>query len=301
MIKLLGTSALLALALAASPASAQILGGGGGGGLGGTVGGGLGGLTGSGTGSFGGSIDSATRRLPSSSDTIGNVRGSSNTERSVDTRKGRVKASNDSALDSTVANSTRVGDRTIGGSGSASGNAGGSADAQLIGTDAIRGTAGDAVGRTRDTASNLRDRAGNAASATRDTAGNAVGRARNAAGNTVSRARNAVPATPDVSGTASGAASGAGSLGNGTLALAGSAAANGNGSFPVSAGMPVTDARGKLIGTVQSVRSTSRGVVQQVLVKTGDKTAMLPAANFSGSGNALVSAMGKGEVKKAAE
>lgn len=298
MIKLLGTSALLALALSVSPASAQILGGGGGGGLGGTVGGGLGGLTGSGTGSFGGSIDSATRRLPSSSDTIGNVRGSSNTERSVDTRKGRVKASNDSALDTTVANNTRVGDRTIGGSGSASGNANGSADAQLMGTDAVRSTAGNAVGRTRDTASNLRDRAGNAASTTRDTAGNAIDRARNTADNTVSRARNAAP---DVSGTASGTANGAGSLGNGTLALAGSAAASGNGSFPVSAGMPVTDARGKLIGTVQSVRSTSRGVVQQVLVKTGDKTAMLPAANFSGSGNALVSTMGKGEVKKAAE
>lgn len=300
MIKLLGTSALLALALAASPASAQILGGGGGG-LGGSLGGGLGGLTGSGTGSFGGSIDSTMRRLPSSSDTMGDLRGSTRTERSVDTRRGHVKASNDSALDSTIGNSTRVGDRTIGGSGSASGNANGSADAQLIGTDAVRSTAGNAVGRTRDTASNLRDRATNTASTARDTAGNAVGGARDAAGGAVSRARNVVPATPDVSGTASGAASGAGSLGSGTLALAGSAAANGNGSFPVSVGMPVQDARGKVIGTVQSVRSSSRGVVQQVLVKTGDKTATLPATNFTGSGSALVSAMGKGEVKKSAE
>lgn len=284
MIKFLGTSGFLALALAASPASAQLLGGGGG--LGGNLGGSLGGLTGSGMGS----LDSSIRRLPGNSDTIGDIRGSTRTERSVDTRKGHVRASNDSALDSTVANSTRVGDRTIGGSGSASGNAGGSADAQLIGTDAIRSTTGSAVDRTRNAASNVRDHAGNAMGATR-----------NAAGNAASRARNAVPATPDASGTASGMANGAASLSGGVLALTGSAAANGGGSFPVSAGMPVQDAKGKLIGTVQSLRSTSRGAVQQVLVKVGDRTATLPAANFTGSGNALISAMGKGEVKKAAE
>lgn len=288
MIKLLGTTGFLALALAASPASAQLLGGGGG--LGGGLGGSLGGLGGSGMGTLGGSIDSSMRRLPSSSDTIGSVRGSTRTEKNVDARRGHVRASNESSLDSTVTDSTRVGDRAIGGSGSASGRAGGSADAQLIGTDAVRGTAGNALDRTRNAASNARDRAGNA-----------IGGARDAAGNAVSRARNAVPASADIAGTASGAASGAGSLGGGTLALAGSAAANGSGSFPVSLGMPVRDAKGRLIGTVESVRSTGRGAVQQVLVKVGDRTATLPAANFSGSGNALVSAMGKGEVKKAAE
>ncbi|HWU94044.1 MAG TPA: hypothetical protein VN029_00515, partial [Sphingomonas sp.] len=91
------------------------------------------------------------------------------------------------------------------------------------------------------------------------------------------------------------------SFGGNTLALAGSAAANGDGAFPVSVGMPVTDAKGKLIGTVQSVRTAGRGTVQQVLVKVKDKTATLPAANFTGSGNALVSAMGKGEVQKSAD
>jgi hypothetical protein len=65
--------------------------------------------------------------------------------------------------------------------------------------------------------------------------------------------------------------------------------------------MAVTDARGRAIGTVQAVRSTARGSVQSVLVKVGKKTAELPAANFSGSGTALVSAMGKGEVKDAAQ
>jgi hypothetical protein len=296
MIKLLGTSAFLAIALAAAPASAQILGGGGG------LGGGLGGnIGGSGMGSLGSTIDSPLRRLPSTSDTTGSLRGSSHTEKNVNARKGHVTASNDSSLDSTVANSTRIGDRTIGGSGSASGNAGGSADAQLIGTDAVRGTASNAVGRTRDTVSNVRDRAGTATDRVRDTAGNAVSRTRDTAGNAVSRARNAVPSTGDVSGAASGAANGAGSFGNGTLALAGSAAANGDGAFPVSVGMPVTDAKGKLIGTVQSVRTAGRGTVQQVLVKVKDKTATLPATNFTGSGNALVSAMGKGEVKKSAD
>ncbi len=291
MIKLLGTSAFFALALAASPASAQLLGGGGG--LGGNLGGSIGGLGGSGMGSLGSTVDGSMRRLPSSNETLGSVRGSSRTERSVDTRRGHARVSNDSAIDGTVSDTARIGDRTIGGSGSTSGRASGSADAQLIGTDAVRGAAGDAVGRTRDTASTLRDRAGAIAGRTRDTAGN-----------TVSRARNALPATPDVAGAASGAANGAASLGNGTLALAGSAAANGSGSgsgsFPVSLGMPVRDLRGKLIGTVQQVRTTGRGAVQQVLVKVGDKTATLPAANFSGSGNALVSAMAKGDVKKAA-
>ena len=285
MIKLLGTSAVLALALAAVPASAQILGGGGG------LGGGLGGnIGGSGTGTLGSMIDGSTRRLPTASDTTGSLRGASHSEKSVDARKGRVKASNESALDSTAANSSHVGDRTIGGSGSASGSAGGSADAQLIGTDAVRGTASNALGRTRETVSNVRDRAGTATDRARDTAGN-----------TVSRARNAVPSTDGVSAAATGAANGAGSLGNGTLTLAGSAAANGSGAFPVSAGMPVTDAKGKLIGTVQSVRAAAGGRIEQVLVKVKDRTATLPAANFTGSGNALISIMGKGEINKTAE
>lgn len=289
MIKLLGTSAFLALALAAAPASAQILGGSGGlgGGLGGSLGGNIGG---SGMGTLGGMIDSSTRRLPTASETTGNLRGTSHSERSVDARKGRVKASNESALDTTVADSARIGDRTIGGNGSASGRASGSADAQLIGTDAMRETARNTAGRTRDTVSNARDRAAAATDRVRDTAGN-----------TASRVRNAMPSTDGASAAVSGAANGAGSLGNGGLALAGSAAANGNGAFPVSVGMPVTDAKGKLIGTVQSVRTAARGRVEQVLVKVRDKTATLPAANFTGSGDALISAMGKGEINKTAE
>jgi hypothetical protein len=85
------------------------------------------------------------------------------------------------------------------------------------------------------------------------------------------------------------------------LAATGSAAANLAGSFDVSPGMVVEDARGRTIGTVQSVRTTANGVVDTVLVEVGNRTAALPAANFSGSGNALVSAMGKGEVKDEAK
>jgi hypothetical protein len=63
----------------------------------------------------------------------------------------------------------------------------------------------------------------------------------------------------------------------------------------------VTDAKGRAIGTVQDVRTTASGKVRDVVVAVGNRTATLPAANFSGSGDALVSAMGKGEVKDAAK
>ena len=102
------------------------------------------------------------------------------------------------------------------------------------------------------------------------------------------------------SGNASGSLAGAAQGSLGQLALAGSSAANASGSFDVSPGMMVQDARGRLVGTVQDVQTTASGTVQAVVMKVGDATATLPAANFAGSGNVLVSAMGKGEVKKTA-
>src|SRR3546814_11805925 len=86
----------------------------------------------------------------------------------------------------------------------------------------------------------------------------------------------------------------------GQLAATGSGAANGSGMFAVSPGMTIQDARGKAIRTVQSVRSNGQGVVQSVIVESGNRVAELPAANLTGSGNALVSAMGKREVTKEA-
>jgi hypothetical protein len=299
MIKILGASALLAIAVA-SPASAQILGGGGGlgGGLSGTLGG-LGGQMG-GPGMLGSSFDRSSRDLPIAGDATGSLQGSTRSERSVDTRKGHVKASNDSRLDSTVANSARVGDRAI--SGTASGNASGSgsADAQLIGTDAVRSTAGNAVNGTRSTASAVRGNATAAATNLRETTSGAVGATRTGAETTLGRVRNAAPNPGDVAASVTHTASGAVAYGTGTLALASSAAASGAGAFPVTLGMTVTDAKGQVIGTVQSVRTSATGAVQQVLVRVKDKTATLPSANFTGSGDGLISAMGRGEVRKTA-
>ncbi|WP_162896255.1 hypothetical protein [Novosphingobium sp. THN1] len=45
----------------------------------------------------------------------------------------------------------------------------------------------------------------------------------------------------------------------------------------------------------------SRGRVQSLLVKVDGQKALLPAANFSGSGNAVVSAMGEGQIKRVAQ
>jgi len=284
------TGAALALALAATPASAQLLGGGAGGGLGGS----LGGLGGAGNGSLGGMIE----RGPLSSDSITSSRTTSRADRSVDTRKGRVKASDSTSTDSSLASTSRIGKRAINANGAASGNANGDIDAQLVGTDAVRGAmgqgmdnAGSVARRTRATAGALTDRA-------RSTAGNAGVRTRTAAGDVVSRANNVQGAAAGASGTLSGANGSA--SGSGNLALAGSGA-TGLGAFPVNPGMVVTDAKGRTIGTVQSARSTAQGKIQSVLVKVGHKTAELPAANFSGSGNVLVSAMGKGDVKDAAQ
>lgn len=301
MLKILSATALLAIAVA-SPASAQILGGSGGlaGGLGGTIGGTLGGggFGGMGPGMLGSTIDRAGRDLPRGDDLSGNLRGSTRSERSVDTRKGHVKASNDSSFDSTVANTARIGDRAISGKAAVSGSRSSSVDAQLIGTDAVRDATGQAVGRTRDAAATLRDRTTGTADRVRETGSNAVGRVREGTSAAASRTRDVAGS---VSGRAAGTAEGAAMLGRGTLAMAGSAAANGQGSFPVALGMPVTDPKGRVIGTVQSLRTAGSGEVQQVLVKMKDKTATLPATNFTGSGDVLVSAMGKAEVKKAAE
>src|SRR3546814_9159847 len=82
------------------------------------------------------------------------------------------------------------------------------------------------------------------------------------------------------SGSAAANATGSGeamAFGNlGQLAATGSGAANGSGMFAVSPGMTIQDARGKAIGTVQSVRSNGQGVVQSVIVESGNRVAELP-------------------------
>jgi hypothetical protein len=262
----------IALAFAIStPASAQLLGGSGG------LGGGL-------TGGLGGSIERTTGGITGS--TTGTLRG----EKQVDRKSGRVRGSGsaESSSNGSITGGTTVLDRSVNGSsnGSASASKSGSVDAQLIGTDAVRGVAQDGVARGRG-----------AVNTVRGTAGSAVGAARNAAGNAVGTASGAGSIAGSGSGMAQGMAGG--SLGQ--LVASGSAAANGAGNFSVEPGMPIEDAKGRTIGYVQSVKQTKQGIVQAVTVETGNRLATLPAANFSGQGNALVTGMTKGELSSAAK
>jgi hypothetical protein len=326
------SSAALALTLVSAPASAQLLGGGGGlsGGLGGQIGGGLGSGLGSGLGNpisrpeLPRLPDRVDRKMDGSGQGVLSTKG----KRRVDTKSGDVSASRsiDGSLTKTLNTSGNAFDAN--GAGSAQGSANGSANAQLIGTDAVRSTAGRVTGTARDraamtrntaltTAASARDRATMAAGDARDRATGLVGTAKDRATSSVSNLRNA---TGTLAGSATGAASGAAAMRNnmasgsadgasngsasggfGNLVVAGTGAANGQGMFAVMPGMPVTDAKGRVVGTVQSVATTSRGRIQQVRMTVGDKVASLPASNFSGQGDVLVSAMGKGELKKAAK
>lgn len=276
-------TALFALATAAQPASAQLLGGGG---LGGQLGGSLGGASGALGGH--GMLDRTLEPGRAMGDGTASARTSSRTSKAIDARNGRVTASHDSTADGTGGGTATLGDRTLSGSGSAGGTAGGGVDAQLVGTDALRG----AASRATQTAGTLAGRG-------RDAAGNAVGRTRTVAADTLDRAQ-AVGGGAAASGSGSG--SGMLATGSGTAAGGGMLALSGQGGgIPVAPGMAVNDARGRAIGTVESVRSGANGAVQRVLVHVGNRVADLPAANFSAGGDALVSAMGRGAVKNAAE
>lgn len=256
-----------ALLLTAVPAQAQLLGGGGlGGNIGGSLGGTLGGM---------GSLEMPTRSVETVTRGAGSVAGSTEGSQSVDRKSGRVSANrNGSAqgsgsLDQTVG--SPVGNLAGSGSGTAQGTGSASADAQLLGTDAVRGLGRSAVGTARGVAT---------------TARGAGSSALNAAGS--------------ASGSASGAASGMFSGAAGQLALAGSAAGQAAGTFDISRGMPVTDDDGDRIGFVTQVIADGRGQVQQLVVQTEDGPATVPAGNFTGSGSLLISAMGEGKLEKTA-
>ena len=103
------------------------------------------------------------------------------------------------------------------------------------------------------------------------------------------------------SGMGSGAASGAASGGNGSLALAGSLASSANGAFSLSKGMTVLGPDGEKLGKIREVVADGRGQVRSLLVKVDGAKAMLPAANFTGSGNAVISAMGEGQIQQVAQ
>ena len=52
--------------------------------------------------------------------------------------------------------------------------------------------------------------------------------------------------------------------------------------------------------TVQSVRNSAGGRIEAIRMQVGKRIAEVPASNFAAEGDVLVSAMGKGELKKAA-
>lgn len=268
-ISLLSAAALIAIA---NPAHAQLLGGvlGGGGGAGGAVGG-----------------------LPSiprvDTSTIGSATGSGRATATpqVDRRSGKASASTSASAQgsgsASQTTSTPLGNLTGAGQGSAQGSGSANADAQLIGTDAVRGT-------TRSV---------------RNAAGETVGNVRNTAGSTVQGARDRVGNTVNGAGTVTGnlvgSANGTLNAGTTNLALAGSAAGDATGAFEVKRGMKLFDADGERIGQVRQVIADARGQVQALVVKVDDTVATLPATAFTTDGSALVSLAGEGQIKAIGE
>ena len=280
-----------ALIAVANPANAQILGGG---------------------GILGGApmlpsiptipAPTAMPSAPVSTVTSGAIRtaGSATATKSVDTHSGKASAGG-SASGSAEGNLTQSlttplnsATGSVTGSGSAAGAA--NADAQLFGTDALRGT----LHQTRDTAGNLvttfRDRAGNFVTATRDKAGELIVTTRDKAGNVLS-------STSSVAGSASGSASGSA---NGTLsglshnlALDGSAAADSAGSFDVKPGTQLFDLNGEKVGKVREVFADATGRVKGLVVKAGDTTALLPVSDFVARGEALVTTLSEAQIDAA--
>lgn len=257
--------AIALMAAAGSPASAQLLGGSGGGGL---------------TGGLGGTIGQTTGTI------TGTATGSASGEKSIDTRAGRVRGSGQAkgSASSSSTGGTNILNNPVSGaaSGAADGSVNGGADATLVGTDFVRATAADGIARTHSTIDTAHG-----------TAGSAVGQVRSATTSAAGSAMGSASGTGSIAGNGSAMAQG----GLGQLAASGSAAANGAGMFAIEPGMPVEDAKGRVIGYVQQVEQTKSGVVQAVTVEVGNRIATLPAANFSGSGDALVTGMTKGELK----
>ena len=261
-----------AFALFSAPAHAQLLGGSGG--LGGT-------LNGTANSTLRGSIDTLR------STTRGTLRGDAATrgDQKVDRRSGDVSVDRtlDAGLDATAGQLVESSHGSAGGDASASGKASGSgsANAQLIGTDAVRATGQDTLGRAGDGVSHVRNLATPAVGSARERASGLAGGA------------------GTLSGAASGAASGAGSVGNSLLAVAGSGAAEGEGTFAVAPGMPVALPSGEHLGTVRDIMATRSGQIRQLVVQTRDGLTKIPANDLSAQGSALVAGSTSGSVSEA--
>ena len=81
--------------------------------------------------------------------------------------------------------------------------------------------------------------------------------------------------------------------------IAGNAAGSLAGS--VKPGMEIQSLKGETIGTVRKVNTDAKGAVQSILVDVDGRAATLPAGNFSANGDALVSGMTEGQIKKASK
>lgn len=282
-MKTLFLATAAALAFCAAPASAQILGGSGG--LGGTLGGGgsLGGLGGTiggnGSGTLGSTIERVRQPVTTATRADGDARASSR----VDRRSGRADAGGEANASGGTTLDKASRPLSLGGGAAGSGSASGSATADLVGTDDVRSVTESSAGTLRGAATTTRDLAGR----TRDRATSAVGTLGSAAGS--------------VSGNGSASGSASGLAGTDFLALRGSAAADAVGGFDVAPGMDVTDVRGRTIGAVRDVVTDARGRVQAVRMEVGKRLATIPVGNFSGSGDVLVSAASKGEIKDLAK
>lgn len=293
----LSAAAVAALTLSA-PASAQLLGGGGlTGGLGGQIGGTLGGTLGRPGSTLDRPVGRTLERVPldrldapveQTTRATKRARSSAEVERSIDRRSGKASASGraDGGVAGAVDSQAGALGRSAGlsGGGNASGSASGGASADLIGTDEVRGTA-----------RNLRDRADNGVT----TARSAVDRARGTLGNAANGVGGSLSGSGSGSGSASGSAGGDGAYGS--AEGSGAATATGNVASALEPGARVEDARGRLVGKLKQVNRNARGRIESLDVQVGRRVATLPAGNFSASGDVLVSAMSKGEVKDAAE
>ena len=270
-----------ALTLIAAPAHAQILGGGG---LGG---GALGGVTGTTSRTVDTTLRSSSDRIRTATRSAARGNASTRGDQNVDRDSGEISINRslDAGLDATTSQLVETPAGMVAGNALGSGNASGSgsANAQLIGTDAVRSTAGDAVGRAREGVSTVRNLATPAVGAARERASGLAGQG------------------GSVAGEAHGAASGAGSLDNGMLAVAGSGAADGKGTFAVAPGMPVNLPSGEQLGNVRDIVATRRGEIRELVVDTRDGPTTIPAANLTGSGSALITGEGRGSASTGKE
>lgn len=258
-----------ALTLIAAPAYAQLLGGGGQSVVSGAV---------------GGTINSTPQapNEPLRSTTRGTLRGDASTRGSqnVDKQNGSVAVdrSVDTSLDATTSQmlGAPAGEASGTASGSANASGSGSANAQLIGADAVAGTAQDTTARARETVSSVRNIAAPAVGSARDRLSGAAGQAGSFAG------------------SARGAAQGVGTIDGGVLALAGSAAAQGEGAIAVAPGMPVQLPSGQKLGTVRDIVATRSGEVRQLVVETKDGLTTIPAGSLTASGSILIAVQASG-------